>query len=150
MRFDQEFTVDAPVGAVWAYLTDVPRMARCIPGASGVTPVDAATYEATVAAKIGPITARFACRVEVLDLDAERHTGAVEISGKDIRLGGGVKARMQMRLEGDGPTRVTIVSDVDVLGKLGQYGHGMIAKRADVMLEAFAACVRGTLAESGA
>jgi carbon monoxide dehydrogenase subunit G len=146
MRFEQEFSVDAPADAVWAFLTDVPRMAGCIPGASDVTAVDDATYDAVVTARIGPIAARFACRVAILSLDEAMRSGAVEVAGRDVKLGGGVKAKMRMGLEGDGPTAVRIVSDVDVLGKIGQYGHGMIAKRADAMLAEFAACVRDSLA----
>jgi carbon monoxide dehydrogenase subunit G len=44
-----------------------------------------------------------------------------------------------------GETVVRITSDVEVLGKIGQYGHGMIAKRAAAMLDEFAACVRARL-----
>lgn len=148
MQMEHSFSVDAPASAVWAFLSDVPRMASCIPGASNIVPVNDGTYDATVAAKIGPITARFACQVTVLSLDDATYTGSVEMSGKDVKLGGGVKGRMQMALQGDGPTTITIVSDVDILGKIGQYGHGMISKRADAMLLDFAACVRAQLDQS--
>jgi carbon monoxide dehydrogenase subunit G len=100
-----------------------------------------------VTAKIGPITAKFDCRIAILELDDSARTGSVEVSGKDVRLGGGVKARMQMALDGDNPTSVRIASEVDVQGKIGQYGHGMIAKRADAMLADFAACIRSRMAE---
>jgi uncharacterized protein len=149
MRLEHEFTIDAPADAVWAFLMDVPRMAACIPGASGVTEIDPTTYDATVAAKIGPITARFGCRIAVLSLDEAAKRGAVEVSGKDTKLGGGVKAKMEMSLTGDpaGPTTVRIASEVDILGKIGQYGHGMVAKRADAMLAEFAACARSAISD---
>jgi carbon monoxide dehydrogenase subunit G len=126
---------------------DVPSMASCIPGASDVRQIDDTTYDATIATRIGPITARFGCRIVVLGLDEAARTGTVEVSGKDVKLGGGVKARMEVALrEADGTTTVSIVSDVDVLGRIGQYGHGMIGKRADAMLDDFAACARARLA----
>jgi carbon monoxide dehydrogenase subunit G len=144
MRFEHEFEVEAAPDRVWSFLMDVPAMATCIPGASGVTEIDPATYDATVTAKIGPITARFGCRIAILAIDNEARVGSVEVSGKDSKIGGGVKAKMEMRLSGDaaGPTSVAIVSDVDIMGKIGQYGHGMIARRADAMLVEFATCVR--------
>lgn len=147
MRLEHEFSVDAPAEQVWAFLMDVPKMAACIPGTSGVTEIDPTTYDATVAAKIGPITAKFGCRISVLALDAETKRGSVEVAGKDNKLGGGVKAKMEMALAGEptGPTTVRIVSDVDILGKIGQYGHGMVTKRADAMLADFAACVRASI-----
>lgn len=150
MRFEQQFSVDAPADAVWDLLNDVPRMAGCIPGASEVTRIDDTTYDANVSARIGPIAPTFACRIVVAALDETTRTGTVEVAGKDARLGGGVKARMQMALSGDNPTTVSIASDVDVLGKLGQYGHGMIAKRADAMLADFARCIGNLLAEAPA
>jgi carbon monoxide dehydrogenase subunit G len=148
MRFEHQFEIDAPVERVWAFLMDVPRMAACIPGASGVTQVNETTYDATVTAKIGPISARFGCRIAIVDLDEAARRGSVEVAGKDTKLGGGVKAKMAMSLSGgeQGPTMVGIVSEVDIMGKIGQYGHGMIAKRADAMLAEFASCAKERIA----
>ncbi|MCC6791006.1 MAG: SRPBCC family protein [Thermomicrobiales bacterium] len=150
MRFEHQFEIDAPSERVWSFLMDVPQMAACIPGASGVTQVNETTYDATVTAKIGPISAKFGCRIAILDLDESTRKGSVEVAGKDTKLGGGVKAKMEMSLAGGetGPTTVSIVSEVDIMGKIGQYGHGMIAKRADAMLADFAACTRAKLATS--
>lgn len=149
MQFTHQFSVNAEAQAVWNFLCDVPQMAACIPGASNVREVAPNAYDADVTAKIGPVTARFSCRVTVLDLNDAERTGVVELNGKDTRLGGGVKAAMQMRLESTMPTDVIITSDVDVLGKIGQYGHGMISRRADAMLDDFASCVKARL-ETGA
>ncbi len=149
MQFTHQFSVNAEAGAVWDFLCDVPQMAACIPGAINVREVASNAYDADVTAKIGPVTARFACRVTIVDLNDAERTGVVELTGKDTRLGGGVNASMQTRLEGTMPTDVIITSDVDVLGKIGQYGHGMISRRADAMLDDFASCVKAKL-ETGA
>ncbi|MFT4038096.1 MAG: SRPBCC family protein [Thermomicrobiales bacterium] len=147
MQFTHQFSVDAPIEAVWAFLCDVPAMAPCIPGASNVRESGPNTYDADVTAKIGPVSARFACQVTIVDLNDAEYRGVVELSGKDAKLGGGVKATMQMALNSTLPTEVIITSDVDVLGKIGQYGHGMISRRADAMLDDFAGCVREKLAQ---
>ena len=146
MRIDQEFVVPAPVDRVWSFLMDVPAMAGCIPGAADVEQVDDTTFNATVKTRIGPIAASFGCKIAVLELDEAARTGTVEVSGRDPRIGGAVKARMTMTMTEDGgATTVRIASDVDVLGKIGQYGHGMITKRANAMLDEFAACARERL-----
>ena len=101
MRFEHRFEIDAPVERVWAFLMDVPQMATCIPGASGIAQVDDTSYDATVTAKIGPISANFGCRITILSLDEATRNGAVEEAGKDTKLGGGVKSKMEMTLSGD-------------------------------------------------
>lgn len=146
MQFTHQFSVDAPIEAVWAFLCNVPAMAPCIPGASNVRETGPGAYDADVSAKIGPVSARFACQVTIVNLNDDEYRGVVELSGKDAKLGGGVKATMQMALNSTLPTEVVITSDVDVLGKIGQYGHGMISRRADAMLDDFAECVRAKMA----
>ena len=147
MKLEHTVEVTASRDRVWAFLMDVPAMAACIPGASDVTRIDDTTFDATVTAKIGPVSAKFGCRIVVLHLDEASGAGTVEVQGKDAKIGGGVRARMDMTLrEHPGGVAIDIVSDVDIMGRIGQYGHGMIAKRADAMLEAFSACARAKLA----
>ena len=147
MKLEHTVEIAAPRAKVWAFLMDVPAMASCIPGASDVKQIDDTTFEATVTAKIGPVSAKFGCRIVVVGLDESAGTGTVEVQGKDTKIGGGVKARMDMSLrETGGGVALDIVSDVDIMGRIGQYGHGMIAKRADAMLEAFSACAQAKLA----
>lgn len=150
MRLEQELRLAAPADEVWAYLMDVPRMAQCIPGVSRIVVVDDTTYTATVGARIGPIAANFDCTIAMLQLDEVARSGTIEVSGQDRKIGGGVKSRMTMTLQGNGgQTVVRIVSDVDVLGKIGHYGHGIFEKRANAMLTEFAACARSVLEAGG-
>ena len=146
MRFEHEFSVNAPVERVWDFLMDVPRMASCIPGTTDITRIDESNYDAMVVARIGPITAKFGCRITIASLDPVAHAATIELSGKDNRLGGGIKGKMAMTLtEIEHGALIRIVSDVDILGKIGQYGHGMVSKRADAMLNDFTACARAKL-----
>lgn len=146
MKFDHAFTVDATAAETWDFLLNIPEMALCIPGASDISQVDDTTYDAQVKAKIGPIAAKFACRVSIVALDENAHTGIVELSGKDSKLGSSVKARMNMSMtEAEGKTTVSVATDADVMGKIGQYGHGMISKRADSMFADFTSCVKSQL-----
>lgn len=146
MKFEHTFTVAASAADTWDFLMDIPAMAGCIPGASNITQIDDTTYDAQVKAKIGPIGASFACRVAIVELDAGARTGVVDLTGKDSKLGSSVKARMLMSMnESNGATTVTVVTDADIMGKIGQYGHGMIAKRADSMFADFTACVKAHL-----
>lgn len=146
MKFEHSFTVRASVAATWEFLMNIPEMATCIPGASDIVQLDNTTYDANVKAKIGPISAKFACRVGIVELDPATRTGLVELTGKDSKLGSSVKAKMIMRMiEENGTTTVSVSTDADVFGKIGQYGHGMISKRADSMFDDFTSCVKTRL-----
>lgn len=146
MKFEHSFTVQATPAETWDFLMNIPEMAGCIPGASDIAQIDDTTYDANVKAKIGPIGAKFACRVAIVELDPEARTGLVELTGKDSKLGSSIKAKMNMSMtEASDGTTVSVVTDADVLGKIGQYGHGMISKRADSMFEDFTSCVKAQL-----
>lgn len=146
MKFHHEFTVPAGRERAWAFLMDVPGLASCIPGVENLRPAGPDLWDADVTAKIGPIAARFGCRVQVVSLDEAAGTGVVAVTGRDAKLGSGVSATMTMRLAPDGPgTRISVDSDVDVMGKIGQYGHGMFARRADAMIAELEGCARARL-----
>ena len=58
MELAHEFTVNAPIDRAWAVLTDIERIAPCMPGAE-LTEVDGDTYHGLVKVKVGPITAQY-------------------------------------------------------------------------------------------
>ncbi len=148
LRLEQEFTIDAPVERVWDFLTDIPVMSQCIPGAEGVQVVDDRHVNALVKTRVGPISVAFNCQVSVLTLDRETFTASAEIAGRDTRLGASVRATMSMALIPKGAaTTVKLTTEVDLSGKLVQYGHGIIRQRANAMLESFSSCVRERLAD---
>ena len=58
MELNNEFEVDAPIGQVWAVLTDVERIAPCLPGAQ-LQEVEGDEFRGIVKIKVGPITAQY-------------------------------------------------------------------------------------------
>ncbi len=53
MELVNDFTVNAPIDEAWATLTDVERIAPCLPGAQ-LTEVEGDTYRGLVKVKVGP------------------------------------------------------------------------------------------------
>ena len=58
MELVNDFTVNAPIDEAWATLTDLERIAPCMPGAQ-LTEIEGETYRGLVKVKVGPITAQF-------------------------------------------------------------------------------------------
>ena len=151
MHIEQELVFQAPAEQLWGLLGDLKGMAECIPGAENIQVVDSEHLTLRVKVKVGPIGVGFDCQVSILRLDAAARTGAFEISGRDPRVGAGMRAVSTFQLRENGPhTTVTLDTDTDISGKIAQYGHGIIRQRADAILQAFAECVRARLARAAA
>ena len=58
MELNNEFEVDRPIGEAWALLTDVERIAPCLPGAQ-LEEIEGEEYRGSVKVKVGPITANY-------------------------------------------------------------------------------------------
>ena len=58
MELTNDFRVGVPVERAWEVLTDLERIAPCLPGAQ-LQEVEGDEYRGTVKVKVGPITAQY-------------------------------------------------------------------------------------------
>ena len=65
MRLEGSFEIDQPRSLVWQRIKDPSLMAGCIPGCENIKQIDDYNYSATVAIKVGIISASFDLSVEV-------------------------------------------------------------------------------------
>lgn len=132
MRIEQCFEADAPLDVVWAEIRDPERMVICVPGCESIEALDETTYRAVVALSVGPIRARFNLTVGVEE-ERPPHYARTSTSGEEGSRASMVRAVTEVHLEdtGDGRTRVAYASEVEVSGRLGRYGAGMMKKIAE-------------------
>jgi carbon monoxide dehydrogenase subunit G len=147
MRIEQNVVVDAPLDQVWALVNDVPSVAPCMPGATLTKVVDDRTYEGTVTVKLGPIRMSYKGTVVLEEVDEASHSGRMAASGRDTKGAGTARATVETRLEpdGDARTRLSVVSDLQLTGKVASFGRGAINDVANKLFGQFAACLRDTL-----
>jgi carbon monoxide dehydrogenase subunit G len=128
MQLSNEFVVDASADETWALLTDLERVAPCMPGAA-MTGRDGDRYLGTVKIKVGPIGAHFAGTAQFLEQDHAAHTATISMAGKDAKGAAAANATIRARLEPLGPTstRVFVDTDLDISGRMAQFGRGAIA-----------------------
>jgi len=147
MEISKSFVVKAPADAVWAFLTDPYKVARCLPGAALTEKVDDTTYAGTITVKVGPVTASYRGKMHFSRLDPAAREAEITASGQETKGKGGADMRMKSRLVERGPqeTEVTVVSDVNVVGVLAQFGRGMIQDVSDQLFQKFSNAMRGEL-----
>jgi uncharacterized protein len=69
MDLTGEYTLAAPKECIWAGLNDLEVLKRCIPGCKELEQQSPTRFAATVALKIGPVSATFRGSVELQDMD---------------------------------------------------------------------------------
>lgn len=145
---DESFEVSAAPDQVWAYLIDPARVVTCLPGAELVEVEDARTFVGRVKVKVGPVTASFRGRASFEELDAASRR--VRMSGRGQDTAGAGTASMTMTSEitplENGGSRIHVHAQVDVVGKLMQFGRGMMEEVSKQIFAQFAACVAASLA----
>jgi carbon monoxide dehydrogenase subunit G len=145
VKLEHRVTVDAPRAKVWAVLMDLPSAARCVPGTRDIAP-DGDGVRGTLDVRVGPVKLALGGTVAIESRDAAAGTARLRADAEDRRVGGAVRAFVDLAMSGDAPTELRIKSDVAILGRLGELGQPLIARQADKVLAGFAECLRATVA----
>ena len=146
-QIDKTFVVRAPAQAVWGFLTDPRRVARCMPGAAITEQLDDKTWAGTLTVKVGPVAASYKGRMSFARLDAAARTAEISASGQDVRGKGGASMKLTSRVteRAPGETEVLASSELNVTGILAQMGRGMIQDVGDQIFERFTGAMRAEL-----
>ena len=145
MELTNEFEVDVPVDQAWAVLTDVERIAPCLPGAQ-LQEVDGDDFRGIVKVKVGPITAQYKGKATFVEKDDVAHVAVLSADGRDVRGQGNAKATITARLEEAGSgTKVSVHTDLTVTGKVAQFGRGVMADVSANLLDQFVANLETTV-----
>ena len=145
MKLEHRVTVDAPRTAVWAVLMDLPVAAGCVPGTRDIAAAGDGV-RGTLDVRVGPVKLSLGGTVAVESRDEAAGTARLRADAADQRLGGAVRALVDLAVTGDAPTELRISSDVAILGRIGELGQPLIARQADKVLAGFAECLRRTVA----
>jgi len=146
-KIEEEFEVRAPVQRVWEYLTDPAKVVVCIPGAELLESQDERAFLGAVKVKLGPMTMSYKGLVKFTEVDEQNHQ--VRLVGEGREAGGAGSARVTMLnkvtpLDGGGAL-VVVNAEVDLVGKVVQFGRGMIEEVSRRLFRQFSACVKQQL-----
>lgn len=149
MKFSNQFTVSKPVDETFDLLTDVVRIAPCMPGAS-VRRLSDDEYEGSVAVKVGPIKVAYSGVAKFLERNREQHTMLLDGRGSETRGRGSAAAQVTIALSerDQNSTTVDVTTDLQVTGKVAQFGGSAMADVSERLVAQFAANL-ATLIDSG-
>jgi carbon monoxide dehydrogenase subunit G len=141
MELTNEFRVGVPPATAWSVLTDVERIAPCMPGAQ-LQEVDGDEYRGVVKVKVGPITAQYKGAATFVEKDDAGLRAVLRAEGRDTRGQGNANATITATLTPDGDgTKVVVVTDLTVTGKVAQFGRGVMADVSAKLLGQFVECL---------
>jgi uncharacterized protein len=137
MELTNEFEVAVPVAEAWSVLTDVERIAPCLPGAE-LKEVEGDEYRGLVKVKVGPITASYRGAAHFTELDEVAHRAVLQAEGRETRGQGNASATIVATLSAsDLGTKVQVATELSITGKVAQFGRGVLADVSAKLLDQF-------------
>ena len=138
MQLTNTVPVNAAPDAVFALISDVQRVASCMPGAA-LEGRDGDAWRGTVKVKVGPITAAYTGTVRFLEVDGDKRVLRVHARGTDTHGSGDAEAEVFLEVVPDpGGAQLNLTTDLVIRGKIAQFGKGAIATVSDRILQQFA------------
>ncbi|MBI77894.1 MAG: carbon monoxide dehydrogenase [Rhodospirillaceae bacterium] len=136
MDMTGEYRIPAPREKVWEALNDPETLKICIPGCQTLNKDSDTELSATVATKVGPVSAKFTGKVTLSDINPPE---GYKISGEGQGgVAGFAKGGAEVKLEADGDeTILTYKATAQVGGKLAQIGSRLIDSTAKKMAGQF-------------
>jgi carbon monoxide dehydrogenase subunit G len=149
VRLSNSFTIARPVPEVYEALLDVERIATCMPGSRLLGQPEPGTYEGEVKVKVGPLSVAYSGRFAILEADKERRMLTMRAKGREQHGAGNASAHVVAMLteHADG-TLIQIDTDLDIRGKVAQFGRGVLGEVTEGIVQGFASNVEQLLASS--
>jgi carbon monoxide dehydrogenase subunit G len=126
MEMSNTRIVPAPPQAVWDALNDPAVLKDCLPGCESIEMGSEGEWQVVLAARIGPVSARFNGRMTMSDVVAPTsYTLRFDGQGGAAGFARG-HARVSLAASGESETALTYVAEAQVGGKLAQIGSRLV------------------------
>ena len=151
-----EFTVNRPIDETWNVLTDVERIAPCMPGAA-LEEIEGDVFRGVVKVKLGAISTAFKGQANFIERDDAAHRAVLKGEGRDTTGKGNASALITAKLESidEGTTKCFVETDLHITGKVAQFGRGIMGDVSKKLMNQFATNLntmldqQPTIAQSG-
>jgi uncharacterized protein len=150
MDLTNEFRVPLAVDDAWAVLTNIERIAPCMPGAT-LEGAEGDEYRGSVKVKVGPMTTQYKGTVRFLERDDAGYRAVLRAEGREARGQGSAAATITATISSDGDgSAVSVITDLTISGKVAQFGRGVLADVSTRLMGQFVDCLEKDLAAAPA
>ncbi len=134
-----EFTVHRPIAETWIVLTDVERIAPCMPGAA-LEEIEGDVFRGVVKVKLGAISTAFKGQANFVERDDNAHRAVLKGEGRDTTGKGNASAMITAQLESidAATTKCVVETDLHITGKVAQFGRGIMGDVSKKLMNQFA------------
>jgi carbon monoxide dehydrogenase subunit G len=134
-----EFVITRPIDEAWAVLTDVERIAPCMPGAT-LQEIEGDVYRGVVKVKLGAIATAFKGEAHFVERDDVNHRAVLHGEGRDTTGKGNADAMITASLQSinETETKCIVETDLRVTGKVAQFGRGIMGDVSKKLMAQFA------------
>ncbi len=145
-----EFTVNRPIEEAWPLITDLERIAPCLPGAE-LQEIEGPTYRGVVKVKLGAINSQFKGEAHFIERDDDNYRAVIKGAGRDTGGRGNASAEITALAESLSPTstRVSVTTDLHITGKVAQFGRGIMGDVSSKLMAQFADNLNEMIDEQG-
>lgn len=146
MEIIDQFDVPAPPDVVWAVFEDVPNLVGCMPGVQLTGQPSENVFVGMMTVRLGPMKPSFKGEARV-ERDLATLSGTIVAKGKDSKGGSRADAQVRFSIHATSTgSRVELVSSVNMMGQLGQFGRTNLLNDISAHLTAqFAECLAAKL-----
>ena len=146
-KIEERFEVQAPVERVWKYLIDPAMVVQCLPGAELLESLDERTFLGAIKVKVGPLSMSYKGRAMFTEVNEAAHQVRMDGEAREVGGSGSTKVTMLTTVTSlpSGGSEVLVNADIDLVGKIVQFGRGMIEEVSRQMFRQFSTCVRQQL-----
>jgi len=139
VKFSQTAQIPVAREPLWNFLMDVPKVAKSLPGVESVSKLDDTTYQGALTVRVGPIKLNLQGKIILEEQNKDVWRATLRAEAKDRMAAGAVNGKTTMNLKeiSANLTELVVETDVNILGKIGEFGQPIIRKKADSMLKEF-------------
>ena len=146
-KIEERFEVQAPVERVWKYLIDPARVVECLPGAELVEMKDEHSFVGAIRVKVGPMSMSYKGNGKFTEVNEQTHQVRMVGDAREVSGSGSTKVSMLSSVApaANGGSEVVVSAEVELVGRIVQFGRGMVEEVSRQMFRQFSTCVKAKL-----